>query len=203
MHTMGGRAQFAGIRASGAAEVRHDVAALDEPGFWVVVDTFEGELTAVRMQQVSRMQEPVAAGVVEPLVADPDLAAWSSSLDRSAYERGVRDLLVAGELHQASLCRVLSRAVPPGFAMDELDQLVRHADPAPRAAYIDVPDARLEIVCASPGLYLKRAGEQVWSSPITGSAATSDQLRTADRAENVVITDLVRTDLSAVCRPGT
>ncbi|MEO6998231.1 MAG: anthranilate synthase component I family protein, partial [Terracoccus sp.] len=132
MSTIAGTAQFPGIHAQGVVEVRHDVAALDEPGFWVVVDTFEGELTAVRMAQVSRFEEPVVPGVVKPLVADPDLGAWSSSLDRSAYERGVRDvrdLVAAGEVYQVNLCRVLSRAVPQGFSMSELDQLVRQANP--------------------------------------------------------------------------
>ncbi len=201
-----GGAQFPGIDARGVLEVRPDSAALDEPGFWVVVDTFEGELTAVRMADVVRVDEPASSGLVEPLVADPDLAAWSSSLDRSAYERGVRDvreLVAAGEVYQVNLCRVLSRAVPAGFVLSELNQLVRQANPAPRAAYVDIPAAGLEVVCASPELYLRRDGDRLWSAPIKGTAPTVDQMLAKDRTENVMITDLVRNDLSAVCRPGT
>ncbi|MBO1766730.1 chorismate-binding protein [Allobranchiibius sp. GilTou38] len=201
-----GRAQFAGVTATGVVEVRHDLVALDEPGFWVVVDTFERELTAVRMRSVEYLKHPDAAGVVEPLVADPDLSAWSSSLDRSAYERGVRairDRIAAGEVYQVNLCRVLSRAVPGGFSMAELDRLVRQANPAPRHGYIDIPHARLEVVCASPELYLRRSGDRVRSAPIKGTAPTVEELLPKDRTENVMITDLVRNDLSAVCRPGT
>ncbi|MEO8851800.1 MAG: chorismate-binding protein [Allobranchiibius sp.] len=206
MSTMDGQAQFPGIDAHGVLEIRHDVAALDEPGFWVVVDTFEGELTAVRMTEVERVEERAVTGTVEPLVADPDLTAWSSSLDRLAYERGVRDvreLVAAGEVYQVNLCRVLSRAVPTGFEMSTLSQLVRQANPAPRAAYIDIPDAGLEVVCASPELYLRREGDRVWSAPIKGTAQTVEQMLPKDCTENVMITDLVRNDLSAVCRPGT
>ena len=201
-----GRAEFAGVTATGAVEVRHDAAALDEPGFWVVVDTFEGELTAVRMRSVEHFDQPGVAGVIEPLVADPDLSAWSSSLDRSAYERGVRairDRIAAGEVYQVNLCRVLSRAVPADFAMAELDQLVRQANPAPRHGFINIPLARLEVVCASPELFLRRDGHRVWSAPIKGTAPTVPDLLAKDRTENVMITDLVRNDLSAVCRPGT
>lgn len=201
-----GRAEFAGVTATGVVEVRHDVAALDEPGFWVVVDTFEGELTAVRMRSVVRSDHSEVVGTVLALVADPDLAAWSSSLDRSAYERGVRairDRIAAGEVYQVNLCRVLSRAVPVDFSMAQLNQLIRQANPAPRHAYIDLPAARLEIVCASPELYLHRDGDRVRSAPIKGTAATIEEMLAKDRTENVMITDLVRNDLSAVCRPGT
>ncbi|MBO1755521.1 anthranilate synthase component I family protein [Allobranchiibius sp. CTAmp26] len=201
-----GRAEFAGVTATGVVEVRHDVAALDEPGFWVVVDTFEGELTVVRMRSVQRTEHAEVTGVVAPLVADPDLSAWSSSLDRSAYERGVRairDRVAAGDVYQVNLCRVLSRAVPAGFAMAELDHPVRQGNPAPRHAYIDIPEARLEVVCASPELYLQRSGDRVRSAPIKGTAPTVHEMLPKDRTENVMITDLVRNDLSAVCRPGT
>ena len=203
---MSGVARFAGIEARNVVETRHDAAALHEPGFWVVLCTFEGELTAVRMEQVRRYAEPAPTGQVEPLVADPDLRAWSGSLDRSAYERGVRDIrerIAAGTVYQVNLCRVLSRVVPAGFKMGELDQLVRQANPAPRHAFIDLPEARLEVVCASPELYLRREGDRLTSAPIKGTAPTAGELLPKDRTENVMITDLVRNDLSAVCRPGT
>ncbi|MEO8749032.1 MAG: chorismate-binding protein [Allobranchiibius sp.] len=206
METIEGCADFAGIRARGVLEVRHDVAALDEPGFWVVVDTFEGELTAVRMAHVVRFEEPVVAGTIEPLVIDPELSAWSSSLDQAAYERSVhdvRDLVAAGEIYQVNVCRVLSRVVPTDFSMALLSQFVRQGNPAPHAAFIDIPQARLEVVCASPELFLRREGETLWSAPIKGTAPNAEELLPKDRTENVMITDLVRNDLSVVCRPGT
>lgn len=206
METIEGCAHFAGVRARGVLEVRHDVAALDEPGFWVVVDTFEGELTAVRMAHVVRIEEPVVAGTIEPLVTDPELSAWSSSLDQAAYERSVhdvRDLVAAGEIYQVNVCRVLSRAVPTDFSMAILSQLVQQGNPAPHAAFINIPQARLEVVCASPELFLRREGDRLWSAPIKGTAPSAEELLAKDRTENVMITDLVRNDLSVVCRPGT
>ena len=69
-------------------------------------------------------------------------------------------------------------------------------------------------LCASPERYLKRIGEKVISQPIKGTAARSldavedDRLRTAlakdakEQAENVMIVDLVRNDLSKRSKKG-
>ncbi len=56
---------------------------------------------------------------------------------------------------------------------------------------------------ASPELFLRVAGGAVTSGPIKGTAPTPDGLTAKDRAENVMITDLVRNDLQRVCDPGT
>src|SRR5690606_31675792 len=47
-----------------------------------------------------------------------------------------------------------------------------------------------------------RDGRRVWSSPIKGTAATPDGFLAKDRAENVMIVDLVRNDLGRVCEWG-
>src|SRR4029453_12172727 len=45
-------------------------------------------------------------------------------------------------------------------------------------------------------------GDRVWSSPIKGTAAIADDFLPKDRAENVMIVDLVRNDLGRVCEWG-
>ncbi len=87
--------------------------------------------------------------------------------------------------------------------LDGLDSLLRQGNPAPYAARIRCESAALDVVSASPELYLSRRGRQLVSSPIKGTAPTAAQMLPKDRAENVMIVDLVRNDLSAVCRPGT
>ena len=42
-----------GIYAQNLVEVRNDFQALEEPGFWAVVGTFEGEFTFARFDSVS------------------------------------------------------------------------------------------------------------------------------------------------------
>ena len=205
-----GEVRFRDVRASGIEQVRHDVAALDEPGFWVVVITFEGHLTAVRMSRVEHESLTAAA--------EPDYGAgargsidgaedeWVSSLGYDRYEAAVEEVrrrVARGEVYQANICRVLRREIPDGFELARLFEVVRAGNPAPYSALIDLPAAGLEIVCASPELYLERSGERIASAPIKGTATTAAELLPKDYTENVMITDLVRNDLAPVSVPGT
>jgi para-aminobenzoate synthetase component 1 len=70
------------------------------------------------------------------------------------------------------------------------------------------------LICASPERYLQKIGKRILSQPIKGTASRKpgseddDQLKeklktsTKDRAENVMIVDLVRNDLSKICTEG-
>jgi len=192
------------IEARGADVVTHDIDDLTS-GFWTVVVSFEGELTAVRMSEVSRL--PASA----PSPAGPDATwpgvegEWTSSLGDTAYVEGVdeiRERIARGTVYQVNLCRVLSATVGD-LSIRALGDVLAQGNPAPYAATIDIPQAGLEIACASPEAYLVRRGTTVSSSPIKGTAATAREMLPKDFAENVMIVDLVRNDLQHVCRPGT
>src|SRR5437899_3016223 len=81
-----GWAVVGGRLATRPVDVTADPAALDVEGFWVVVMTFEGELTCVRMSDVRPVGDWYAAA---PPWSMPPPAAWTSSLDRTAYVDGV------------------------------------------------------------------------------------------------------------------
>ncbi len=84
--------------------------------------------------------------------------------------------------------------------------------PAPFAAYYRLGDSYT--MCASPERYLRKEGRKVLSQPIKGTArrdkdaAKDEAIRTAlkadikERAENVMIVDLVRNDLARCCETG-
>ncbi len=75
-------------------------------------------------------------------------------------------------------------------------------NPAPFSAVVRLPGHGVEVASASPERFLARDGDRVWSSPIKGTAATVDDFLPKDRAENVMIVDLVRNDLGRVCEWG-
>jgi para-aminobenzoate synthetase component 1 len=194
-------ARFRGIHASGVSAVTHDPADLTA-GFWAVVVTFEGQLTAVRFDDVRRgeLDEPAA----QPW--SPLDAAWRSSLEEADFLAGVRTIrerIAAGTVYQVNLCRVLSHDLPEDASIGALGSLLALGNPAPYAAVVDVPEVGLEIACASPEAYLVRNGLSLTSRPIKGTAREADGLLAKDVAENVMIVDLVRNDLARVCRPGT
>lgn len=189
-------AHVAGLLATGMTDVTSDVAALDSAGFWAVVITYEGKATCARFSAVRRAPLPHAPW------EGPPLSAWSSSLDESAYVSGVESIRAAiaeGTVYQANLCRVLSAPLPRADLLG-LGRVLARGNPAPYAAVMRLPG--LQIASAAPELYLSRDGDVVESRPIKGTGRTADDLLPKDRAENIMIVDLVRNDLGRVAEVG-
>jgi para-aminobenzoate synthetase component 1 len=137
-----------------------------------------------------------------------------SELDVAGYHKAVEsiaDAIAAGELYQACLTYRIDRA----FRGDpwQLYRALRCRDPAPFAAYLELPE--IAVASSSPERFLRvDAHGRVESRPIKGTANRSgdpaSDARAAralecsekDRAENLMIVDLVRNDLGRVCEPG-
>jgi para-aminobenzoate synthetase component 1 len=202
-------ARFGSLVARDLLEVRFGrdaLAALDAPagGFWAVVADFEGGLVAARFATVGD-QAPSPDGPAA--TAWPPLDRhWHSSLDRAAYLAGVGEVrrrIEAGTVYQVNLCRVLSHELDDAADLDGLAALLDRGNPAPHAARVHVPEAGLDVVCASPEAFLLRDGRRLESRPIKGTATSAETMLPKDYAENVMIVDLVRNDLQHVCEPGT
>lgn len=201
-------ARFADRYAVGVVDVRSGSAALEAvsgEGFWAVVATFEGEVTAIRFAEV--VPGPPAPATSLGRGSWPALGRhWESSLDEAAYISGVervRELIAAGTVYQVNLCRILSHCLPDDADLDVLDDILRQGNPAPHAARIRCDAAGVDIASASPELFLARAGGRLVTRPIKGTARTPGEMLPKDHAENVMIVDLMRNDLSSVCEPGT
>ena len=137
-----------------------------------------------------------------------------SSLDHEAYLKAfgrVHRHIQRGDIYELNLCRELRGDLPLAFdALRAFYALVSRTT-APYSAYI--PFGGRRILSASPECFLERSGERLVSRPIKGTAArqsdpaadsaAAERLRTdvKERAENVMITDLVRNDLSRVAQP--
>jgi para-aminobenzoate synthetase component 1 len=65
-----------------------------------------------------------------------------------------------------------------------------------------VASAGVALASASPELFLRRRGQAVETRPIKGTAGPGAAFLDKDRAENVMIVDLMRNDLGRVCRFG-
>jgi para-aminobenzoate synthetase component 1 len=141
------------------------------------------------------------------------LARARSTVSRDEYAaafRRVQQHIRVGDCYQVNLTqRFEARAEgDPWTAYLKL----REINPAPFAAYLDFPDGR--VLCSSPELFLRVSGDRVETKPIKGTRprspdrardrALADALRTSakDRAENVMIVDLLRNDLGKTCAPG-
>ena len=180
------------------ADVTDDLTALDvdAEGWWAVVLPFEGRPVCARFRRV-RPARPWR-GRPWPGVQ----TEWTTSLDQAGFEAGVRSIreaIAAGDVYQVNLTRRLSTPLPADADVAALGAALAEGNPAPFSAVVRVPSHGIHVASASPERFLSRDGDRVRSSPIKGTAATEAALLPKDRAENVMIVDLVRNDLGRVC----
>jgi para-aminobenzoate synthetase component I len=136
-----------------------------------------------------------------------------SSFTRAGYldaVRRVREYIFAGDIFQANLSQRFE--VSTGESAWSFYRRLRERNAAPFAAFLDFPD--VAVVSASPERFLRvDANGLVETRPIKGTrprgvgpehdAALGQALAESakDRAENLMIVDLMRNDLSRVCAP--
>ena len=157
---------------------------------------------------------PAPSHLVEGGWWDPRLEVRSSFTHQGylgAVAR-VREYILAGDIFQTNLSQRFE--APLHEAPWELYLRMRRRNAAPFAAFFDFPDAT--VLSASPERFLRVDVEgRVETRPIKGTrprgigpehdGALGQALTESakDRAENLMIDDLMRNDLSRVCSPGT
>jgi para-aminobenzoate synthetase component I len=191
-----------GRLASRLVEVRHDLGALDEPGFWVVVVSFEGEVTCARFADVTQRRLPAATW------SGPRRTEWTTSLDRASYVGGVetiRGLIERGAVYQVNLCRVLS-ARSDAADLHGLATILAASHPSRHPALVSLPEVGIHVCSASPELFLSRGpvdgADVIATRPIKGTGRTAADISEKDRAENIMIVDMARNDLSRIASTG-
>ncbi len=125
-----------------------------------------------------------------------------------ALQRHIR----RGDCYEINFCQEFF-AENAGINPLEVYQALSKVSPNPFSAFYRVRDRWL--ICASPERFLKKTGNQLLSQPIKGTSrrvpgdpAEDVRAREAlfnsakDRSENVMVVDLVRNDLSRVCKDG-
>jgi para-aminobenzoate synthetase component 1 len=194
-------------------------------GYPVTDPTERRQRALFRLQSVKRLlgedrpseTRPASPGtkIVSPqhLYPLPGFPSVYSNFEEQAYLRSARraiEYIHAGDCFQINLSqRLLHRA--PYFPLDLFGRL-RERNAAPFAGYFDL--GNFVIASASPELFLRVEGGQVQTRPIKGTRPRGQSpdddtrlreelLRSAkDRAENVMIIDLLRNDLGRVCEYG-
>lgn len=152
--------------------------------------------------------------------ADPLTDARPSPAPGAAHAEAVTETvarIAAGEIFQANLARPWRGRLASGAGPYDLFERLARQSPAGYAAYLRLPGRAL--VSNSPERFLSVRGEAdgYWAEthPIKGTrprgadpatdAALAAELRASekDRAENLMIVDLMRNDIARVAQPGT
>lgn len=124
----------------------------------------------------------------------------------------IRQHILRGDCYEINFCQEF---YAEGVVLDPVTTYARLSElsPNPFSALYKLDDRYC--LCASPERYLKKTGARVISQPIKGTAkrnpdneledqAAKEHLLTSEkeRSENVMVVDLVRNDLSRICREG-
>lgn len=194
--------------ATDLLQVTHDPKDLDLGGWWAVTQTFEGSFTAFKFGTISPVKDfDFGFREFNPV----NLASWRPSMDQNEYENAVKSIqddISKGWVYQVNLCYVLSNELEKAFDPIALYFELKKHNPAPYLSALYVPKHQsglsddVAITSASPELFISRKFNEIKSSPIKGTAITEGQLLEKDRAENVMIVDLIRNDLSRVAIDG-
>ena len=175
---------------------------------WTLSDPVEEESWADTVGSVAALAATDESDVppAEPRVADArhDPLAYAALIERC------RDLIRAGIAYQ--LCLTTRFTVDGTHDAVDVYQRLRAATPAHHGGFVRI-DGRT-LLSASPEQFLHAAGGVIRTRPIKGTrprgadpvedAALAAELQVdrKERAENVMIVDLMRNDLSRVCDPG-
>lgn len=179
--------------------VPETVLAIDKTGGIFVLkgklkETFWDELNYDENKVVYQVESPVTKNI------------YLDKIDK------IKELIRAGEVYELNYC------VPFTHNFNSLSPVHFHLNllkrsPVPMATFFK--NDNLYLCGASMERYLSRSGDKIISQPIKGTikkgetveedAKLIEQLRTSekDRAENVMIVDLVRNDLARIGNPGT
>lgn len=136
-----------------------------------------------------------------------------SNFKSEEYGQAVRqviDYILAGDIFEANISQCFTTRMPKGLLPFDIYKRLHADNPAPFSAFVNLGD--IQVVSASPERFVRLEKGRVESRPIKGTRPRSaDQIRDRqlaeellgsekDKAENVMIVDLLRNDLSRVCR---
>ena len=157
--------------------------------------------------------EPRRSRALPPPDAGYALEAWTPSVTRAAYDAAIAQIkaqIGRGETYQVNYTFRL-RSKFTGSPWSLFVQMLQ-AQPVAYPAFLD--SGRYAICCASPELFFRLDGDKITCRPMKGTAhrgrtlaedeAQAEALKASpkERAENVMIVDMLRNDLGRIARSG-
>lgn len=183
---------------------------------WIVVQASDKEDAEQKRAEVfSELKPKPSASLPPPAKSGEKKLTWKPLYKKDEYKADIQkiiDYIRAGDLFQANLSQRFEAVLPPGYNPFAHYLTLRTVNPAPFAAYMNI--GGVIIASASPEQFLSVEDGIVTTRPIKGTiprgqnkeddAANRKKLESSfkDRAENIMIVDLLRNDLSKVCEPN-
>ncbi len=176
---------------------------------WIITHA-KNELEADMKRAVLRHN---LSGARTQKMSDLPAVSWQEQFEKDTYIQriaSVQNYITEGDIFQANLSQQFSTDLPAAFDPYAHYLHLRAINPAPFASYFNLGD--VQIASASPERFLHADAQRCISTkPIKGTAprhpdtqldtenALALETSEKDRAENTMITDLLRNDLSKSC----
>ena len=189
---------------------------------WMVVVDHERRVAQLVRQGLSDIADSDWQALVSQLsdVASRDLRPLKhvgrlikNGLSIDAYREGIhaiKHFIKEGDVYQINFTHRFDAL--SDYSAEELYLALRELSPAPFGAYIDA--GSYQVLSNSPEQFLKLQDNEVETKPIKGTRPRGESIQKdaqvladlaasdKDRAENLMIVDLLRSDLGRVCVPG-
>ena len=171
-----------------------------------------------RLTEIMRRLSGVAGKPIPPLPKLPNVSAdkWKEVVDPGQYRQNitrVKEYIAEGDIFQANLAQCFEANLPFEWEPNEIYRRVRTVSPAPFGGYLHGDG--WAVASASPERFVSLTAKgKMEARPIKGTAPRgetpeADQALAAellasvkDRAENMMILDLLRNDLAKIAMPG-
>jgi para-aminobenzoate synthetase component 1 len=185
--------------------------------FWKAnaVYTFDGtNLTCVEGDHTPE-NERCALDCVQQKTGTIPHFEWSANQSKAEYIQAVSNLknhIQQGNIYEINYCQAFAASLPENANVLAMYHRLNDATTTPFSVLFE--SDRFAMACASPERFIKKTGDRLISQPIKGTAprgATADldaALRDnlvnnpKERAENIMIVDLVRNDCSRLATKG-
>ncbi|MBL8639534.1 MAG: anthranilate synthase component I family protein [Alphaproteobacteria bacterium] len=176
------------IHDHGAQKTWFGVYAVDETAANNLYQNFESDLLQSHRKSTS------------PTIQRLSFYAQITRDEYLSHVEKIIDLIFAGEVFQANFAQQFCASTPKNYDPFAAYLNLRVINPAPYAAYMNWGD--LKILSASPESFLEISSNgHAVTRPIKGTAHDLNSLKHSekDRAENLMIVDLMRNDFSKIC----
>lgn len=188
---------------------------------WIIATGFPEQQDDVRLQKAQQKINEIKQLILTEKCKINSIhkKVWvgpvASNFTKATYRNAVlktQHYILNGEIFQANFTQQFNAPLPKEATPLHLYHQLISTNPAPFSAYVKLPQNKA-IVSASPERFIKVTQGAVETCPIKGTRKRSsdpvEDLKLAkdletsekDRAENTMIVDLMRNDLSKVCKP--
>ena len=173
---------------------------------WVQAWVFK-DVQKLSKEQVNQWIQTQLTQSVKQTTDAPAITNTSNSVTQQQFEEDIskiQEWIKAGDTYQVNhTYRIAGKLSGSPLAAYEI---LRQKQPGPYGAYIDHPNGW--VLSCSPEWFLQKTSDTLMTKPMKGTAkvgeSSSEELHgdAKNRAENVMIVDLLRNDLSKISMPG-